>query len=80
MTNRYTGDILCFIYANNGIVKDIDFRKVKVSPGALKIMTDEEKELYGNIWNDKYLKLNESNMMRNKNVDFFVPKEEKSKL
>lgn len=77
LINRYTGDILCFVYANNGIVKEIDFRKVKMSKEAIEIMTDEEKEMYVNIWNDKYLKLNESNLKRNKNVDFFVPKNKK---
>lgn len=77
LINRYTGDILCFVYANNGIVKEIDFRKIKVSQSAINKMRSEEKEVYKNIWKDENLKLNESNMIRNKNVDFYVEKGKK---
>lgn len=75
--NRFTGDILCQIYANRGIIKEINFRGVKMTKEGVKLLSDEEKKVYSDIWNDKYLKLSESNMKRNENIDFFVPKKEK---
>ena len=74
ITNRQTGDMLCVIYANGGVIKDIDFRKVVLHKSAMETMNSAEKIAYSTMWNDKYLKLNESNLLRNPSVSFKIPK------
>jgi len=79
--NMRTGDILCFIEAHSGVIKEIRINSIIAKPGDIdqRIRETSLMDAYKNFWSDDLTKAVLTQTIRNQRVDWEIPEEIKQK-